>query len=321
LLVPAVLFAVFIFRWLARDAGPVVLLLLLLVYLLLLILLTKVIAIWNAVRWLKYKGAPYAEASGGLEITSSPDLARFEADFFPFGLKDFRLHRYISQNDGLRRGLARLFQSVFFRFGRLSKILCVTVCCLASAFSWNATLRGALGVRGRMLLLCAAALPLVANALLGVEFIYSNAVLGGYAGPFHGEKGRGEPKRLVELKRFVSQVAAALYTGASLTYVAYIDHAAFAGQIAPVVDGLRFWDTLANRATIYLQCSYFSATTFTTVGYGDIAPANPVGQATAFLIMVQSFCLVVMVFASLMSIMSAPASPGPSGPSAKKDAN
>jgi hypothetical protein len=150
----------------------------------------------------------------------------------------------------------------------------------------------------------AAALPLVANALLGFEFICSNLVFGGYALPFHGEDGHGEPRPLVELRQFLKQVITAMYAGATLAYVAYINYAALKGDISTIIIGNRYGEVLVNRTVVYLQCFYFCATTFTTVGYGDIVPANPIGQAIALLIMLQSFCLIVMVFASLMSVTS-----------------
>jgi voltage-gated potassium channel Kch len=46
---------------------------------------------------------------------------------------------------------------------------------------------------------------------------------------------------------------------------------------------------------------YWATTTFATVGYGDISPANGYGQLVAFLIEIQAFAVLGIVFASLFA--------------------
>ena len=169
-----------------------------------------------------------------------------------------------------------------------------------SAYSCNVGAGNALRPFDKGLIWFAAALPLLGNAALAFEFVYSNAVLGGYAVPFHGSSPHGAPRVLVELDIFLKRVGTALVGGATLSYVAVLDHGGLIG-VAPTTHGPTLWAELINRAEIYFQCWYFTVTSFTTVGFGDISPKNIVGQGTALLIMLQSFCLIVLVFASLMS--------------------
>ena len=56
------------------------------------------------------------------------------------------------------------------------------------------------------------------------------------------------------------------------------------------------WDT-AGKLRIYMASFYFVSTVWTTVGFGDIGPANPVEQIyCVFLMFVGS-----LVFATLLS--------------------
>jgi hypothetical protein len=61
---------------------------------------------------------------------------------------------------------------------------------------------------------------------------------------------------------------------------------------------------LVKHLELFLQSVYFSIITIATVGYGDISPANFVGQLIALLTVFVSFSLITFVLASLAAISS-----------------
>ena len=163
---------------------------------LLLILLLKLIAILNAIMWLVKYGRTYKTDYLSRQLPKTKAqyyraLKRCSGAFFPFGLKDFELHRYIektSRKKGVRKNLTVLahgFQALCFRFNKL--ILLIAAYLLISSdliifqwFDWPLTKEQHLYV-----LFVLALIMVIANIFLSVEAIYSYAVLGSYAVSFH----------------------------------------------------------------------------------------------------------------------------------------
>jgi hypothetical protein len=272
----------------------------------------KLTAILNAIRWLLNHGRNYRDKYLNKQLPSTRAqyyraLKRCQGKFFPFGFKDFELHRYIEKT-GRYRGLqhiclplARLSQAVLLRFNRLT--LVATIYLLISSdligikwFDWPLTGEQHLDVSIILVLII-----LITNIFLSVEAIHSYAILGSYAISFHllspeRDRWSGGTLILVELKVFVQRVVSTICAGSIACYVTHLQFRVLTGSI---VEPTAF--DLLNRLKILLQCIYFTVTTFATVGYGDIQPKNGLGQLVAFLIIAQSFALVIIVFASLLS--------------------
>ena len=63
------------------------------------------------------------------------------------------------------------------------------------------------------------------------------------------------------------------------------------------------WD-VTNPQIQYLMCLYFTLTTLTTVGYGDIAPQSPLGQFLASMIMIMGYGIIAVPTGIVTSEMS-----------------
>lgn len=62
------------------------------------------------------------------------------------------------------------------------------------------------------------------------------------------------------------------------------------------------------KGELYLTSFYFTITTVTTVGYGDISPKNPIEQVFGILLMVGgqvSFTYIISMIAQMMNQMEA----------------
>jgi hypothetical protein len=102
---------------------------------------------------------------------------------------------------------------------------------------------------------------------------------------------------LLEVKVVAAKVATTIFSGSAAAYVAYVGFGGLRGDalIALPVRGV------VDVVKLFLEMVYWTTTTFATVGYGDILPSNGYGQFVAFLIEVQAFAVVAIVFASLFT--------------------
>lgn len=267
--------------------------------------LLKVLAIFNAILWLNRKGVSYRQHLAIVQPTLPAQyyqvFEKLNGDFFPFGIKDFRLRQFAERNEGykvLTYG-ARFFQAWLFRYNRLILITSLYLFIIGGLVDLDrVSLLLSSESHSRDLYLLAI-IALWSNFLLSIEIIYSYATLKSYA-MFHMHPHKEEgPLSISELKIFVWRILTTVVAGATAAYVAYLKYNALSGQITGREPG-----GLYNRLKIYFQCIYFIATTFVTVGYGDIIPVNGKGQLIAFLIEIQSFSLVVIVFAALIASRS-----------------
>jgi len=261
----------------------------------------KVTGIWHAIHWLGKRGKDYR--------ASIPPKAcvedRYEAaersggGFFPFGLRDYKLRRYVTRLQSNKRYLGTplyFFQAMLYRFERLNFIagaFTVIAISLMPVARLNLLIPAAVT---RILLYVLTLSLLATNVLLSVEAIFSYATLGGYAGPFHMLSTTSD-SLLLELKVLVERVVASIWSG---TVAAYVGHAGFQALVGKTI--LPFQAGGLWRAVSLLwQSMYFATTTFVTVGYGDISPANTWGQVVSFGIELQSFAVIAIVLASLFS--------------------
>lgn len=270
---------------------------------LLFIWILKLMAICNAIRWLHHDGTSYKEyIEEHSPILDNEYDQAFEAcngNKLPFGIKDYKLRRFAKRIEGIKAVtfIARFFQAWLFRFNWLIGVT-------AFYLFFVGWLIPPSRVPTSFTLYLLALLALGSNIPLSIEAIYAYSTLESYAVSFHMQS--REKKGLSgDLLLFIKRVLTTVISGATACYVAYIRHDALAGHITPPEPG-----DLYNQLKIYLQCVYFTATTFATVGYGDIYPNNGMGQLIAFLVEIQSFALVVIVFASLLASRSQQKSDG-----------
>jgi hypothetical protein len=285
---------------------------------LLLCVLVKIVAIVSAIRWIGKHGAEYRRFVDQLEKTKGSvrtedfDAARdsCHADFFPYGLKEFRLRQGISRLRGgprLQR-IAGVLLAFYYRFlvqyhylgflitGYL--ILLPGMHLAVTGSPITAFHAGSAYVLSLLLL--------AMNMAIEVEVILGYATLGGYGRYFHmltTERMRlaaGSPF-LVEVGIAAAMSLVMLVTGAGACSVAYVLLDGFGGE------GLLKYNACqpVNWGAIYLQCVYFALTTLTTVGYGDIAPRNGFGQLTTALIMLQNFIFLALVITTIVSVVKA----------------
>lgn len=273
---------------------------------LLIVLIMKLLAIFNAIRWLNRNGVSYGQHLAQHPPKSQADyyLAFEECNgkFFPFGIKDFRLRRYIEQGKGnkvLTYGSC-FFQEYLFRFNRLIVVIILYLFIMGGLIPLDQVTVFISENFHSFGLYLLAVIALGSNFFLSIEAIYSYAILESYAGLFHMQTVKEGRSLLSDLGIFVWRVLTTVGAGATAFYIAYIKYDALSGHII-----LRGQDGLWNRLKIYLQCVYFTTTTFATVGYGDIIPQNGKGQLIAFLVEIQSFSLVAIVIAIVIASLLA----------------
>src|SRR5450759_218341 len=65
--------------------------------------------------------------------------------------------------------------------------------------------------------------------------------------------------------------------------VIYLTFSLVFGLLYFLFDSLDFKSTAGNKTVHFLDYIYFSAVTFTTIGYGDIIPKDGIGQVLVFI--------------------------------------
>ena len=269
---------------------------------LLLVVLLKAIAVVNAIRWLHSRGPAFAAAVAAEppETVVDQELLydRFEAGFFPFGVKDYRVRRMARQMQGPRQLLVglplRVFQSTLFNLALLAALACAYLVALASAPPVPFLLPGP--VHDTVALALALSL-IVTTILIAVEAVYSYAVIGSYGQGFHElrpQRRRPERALVREFQVFVGALLAAHLAGLGAMYL--ISHR-FGGYAKVAVST----PDLAGVSRQALDCSYYTLATF--VGAGDPEPLTAVGKLASGMVVLQGLAFVVLVLASMFSIV------------------
>lgn len=296
--------------------------LLLTTFFLSLILFIKIISIFNAINWIRKFGNKYKNEYRKISIQSNGGDNRIKfneycclvekcnGDWFPFGVKDFKLklaYTKFYKNGKLKYKILSyfifLFQNYIYRLQRLSIICCFFVVLSSIAFSefmFNESLFAKLFIYFQGILL------LIANSIITIEAAYCYAIFNDYATTFHMISRNMDffsngNKRLLELKLISGKIINAIACSSVSVYSSFIMFDGFKGD--SLVSGLAWFKcfNILHQIYLLLQFVYFSTTTFVTVGFGDIVPANWSGQIVTFLIEVQSFCIVIIVIASMFS--------------------
>lgn len=293
---------------------------------LLFVWIKKFVAIWKAIRWLRNHGKSFKDRlDTELPVSQSDYQKLFEAcngDFWPHGVKDFKLTQNLESIKGSKPVCYRikwLYKNLFFRFNRLIVVTSVYLFFAAGFLDLKQPVVFLTAETHSFLLYLLAVIALATNFLPFIEAVYSYAILGSYAVSFHmqtpDKDGRDNRKcwlsrlrsfifgrihrtsLLSELRVFIFKVLATVGAGATAFYIAHINYYAYQGNTLINPNQSDLW----SRIKMYWQGVYFTATTFATVGYGDIEPANGKGQLISFLVEAQAFSLVIIVFAALIA--------------------
>jgi hypothetical protein len=287
--------------------------------LLCLITLLKLISISNAIRWLGSDAARYRKdvmASKPQTVLAMEVLLQVcHADFFPFGLKDYRLARYMRK---LPRKSARgtvtwwimaIFQKILFQFQGLalaSAAFLVLGAHAPAGLTWTTrNIYGGIGAALGILLM-------IGIILLAGESFISYVVLGSYGVAFHrldmprrrilDEAARpsmvlpwpaNRNLAIVEMFAYAGTFITAFVIMACSTYFISVQLGGFAAlddQIGPgLIDGHRLFDAFYWTVNIA----------------GGSSEANPVTVLAMFLAMIGTITyllLTVVVLAGLAGI-------------------
>ena len=276
---------------------------------LLAVVLLKIVSIVQAIRWLGCSGHEYAKLRSHSPPGSEEDyfvaFERSSGKHFPFGVKDYLLRRYISdgsKSTGIRHAaacVASIFQKSLYRFERLTLIVGFWAVVMVTVQYNTYWLKSIVSHNALLYILTSAVLA--TNILLSVEAVFSYAILGGYATPFHMLGSPRSTRLLLELGVVIGKIVTTIFSGAVTAYVVYLAFDGLQGatlDVPPPANAMK-------AIVLFLQMVYWVTTTFSTVGYGDITPSNGYGQLVAFLIEVQAFAVLGIVFASLFTAKDA----------------
>jgi hypothetical protein len=270
---------------------------------LLAVVLLKILAVFNAIRWLHSHGPAFAAALAEQPPQSVVDQERLYdrlgADFFPFGIKDYRIRRMARRLRGPRGLLlgwpARVFQVLLFNLALLAVLTAGYLIALASTPSLPDLL--ARPVHDAIALALALSV-IVATMLIAVEAVYGYAVLGSYGLGFHELRPeRRVPERALvrEFQVFAGALIAAHLAGVGAVYLISHRFEGYAKIPASTPTDL------AHTALQVLDCSYYTMATF--VGAGDPEPLTAAGKMASGLIAAQGLAFLVLVLASMLSIV------------------
>ncbi|RJL35596.1 hypothetical protein [Bailinhaonella thermotolerans] len=270
----------------------------------------KAVAIFNATRWLHLHGPAYRQAFGW-ESTGRAERERLVEEhggaFFPFGLKDYRLRRYLrrSRRFSPLRILLLLWHALFFRLGWLMPLcaaaLIATAVAPARLLLFPPPLTDAAGLTLSVLLL-------LVTLLIVVESVYGYALLGSYGFAFHllNPRRLGPGRRLLrELQVFIGVVMTALLAGLGafcFTSVRFDGFERLPGEVVTPLDVL-------NRI---LDSAYYTFMAF--LGSGEADPRNIPGRLIVALLGLQGFAILVLVLGVLASAVPSPPLAGPPQP-------
>lgn len=295
--------------------------------LLCLVVLLKLVSILSAIRWLGGDAAKYRNevvkhrprTVFALEVK----LRMYRADFFPFGLKDYRLAGYMRR---LPRGSVLgavawwallLFQKVFYQFQGLAAVSAVVL--VVGAHAPRGMLLASRDVYGGMGAALGIALML-GIILLTCESFLSYVVLGSYGAAFHRLDARRlrvldeavrpsmllpEPgnrnRAIIEMIAYGGIFLMAFTIMTSVTYFVSLQLGGFSALADPVGPGLVDWRRLYDA--LY-------ATVNIAGGSSEGTPVTVLAMFIGMLGTITYLLLTVIVLAALAGIaIAAPSNP------------
>lgn len=292
-----------------------------------LITLLKLISISNAIRWLGTSARHYRkeivkrrpQTVFALEV----QLRIFRADFFPFGLKDYRLAGYMRRLPRASAGgkaawwALVFFQKVFFQFQGIAAVSAAAL--VLGAHAPHGMLLAARNVYAGM----GAALGILLMAgiiLLTSESFLSYVVLGSYGAAFHRLDARRLrvldeavrpsmllPERadtnvaIIEMFAYAGIFLMAFAIMTSVTYFISLQLGGFSALTDPVGQGLIDWRRLYD--TLYTTVNIAG-------GSSEGTPSTVLAMLIGMLGTITYLLLTVIVLAALAGIaISAPSDP------------
>jgi|tagenome__1003787_1003787.scaffolds.fasta_scaffold20812091_2 hypothetical protein len=139
---------------------------------------------------------------------------------------------------------------------------------------------------------------LIETLLLAGETLLAVLMLGDYSYSFQLNWKPGLTRRMAELKWFTLRLYRVWLAGVTTIYVWHLHWRVLTGPVLiPAAVGFP-----GSCLRLALQCGYFTEVTMATVGFGDIQPANGLGQLVTFVIILCSFCWVTVTFAAIVTV-------------------
>lgn len=293
--------------------------------LLLLALAVKLKAIVSAIIWIAWHGERHAvelrEKRQVRELTEDAFFASFRhhgGGFWPFGVKDHKLRSLIRRLKGApaaSRAVAMLsirscaaavldaLRLILFQYVGLSLTAALFVIFAAIAYRFPQFL----GIEAPI------ALPPIAfaivcgtmlmNIAMAVEYVFGYLFLTDYALYFHMLSPpktvlAGRSQQAVGLQIVVMLIMVVFATGLASVFGVYLLFCGFGGGVLQHYGSPR----LSDLPAIAAFCAYYTLTTLTTTGYGDITPQNWVGVVVGAGLQFEAIAVFVFVLAFFWSV-------------------
>jgi Protein of unknown function (DUF2442)/Ion channel len=266
----------------------------------------KIISISNAVRWIFRYGRAHADYIDAIERkTRKPALEQeilksFQVNsggFLPFGAKDYRLRDAIARvKIRFIRMFLDLVRKTFFSYPRL--IILAPFYALSMTILIKYSLAPPLHLIGPNFLYFLSIASLIVSIPLLIEHVVGFFVFDNYHRYFH-------MMDFQELDPDLSKLWQLFALGFTATSIVFVGFSAVFVTLALFngfnYDGERkiLFEIFVWRDLIHLllYCLYFTVTTISTTGYGDIHAINGYGMLISILLLVLTFFLVTFVFA------------------------
>lgn len=295
--------------------------------LLLIALAVKLKAVLSAIIWIARDGEEHAVELRNerkiRDITEEDFFASFRSHsgaFWPFGVKDYKLRSLIRQLQhppeppssailfSIRWCIAsalNLLRLMLFEYRFLSFVSVVFIVVAAVAYRFPESLRIHVTDSIRHMAFAIALGTILMNLAMTVEFVFGHLFLTDYALYFHMLSPpktvlAGRSQLVVELQVFVMLALVVFATGLAAVFGVYLLFGGFGGGVLEQYTSPH----LSDLPTIAWFCAYYTLTTLTTTGFGDIVPKNGFGVAIGVGLQVEAFAIIVFGLAVFWYVRS-----------------
>jgi hypothetical protein len=253
----------------------------------------KIIAMLNAIVYIVRAGRQHVDnlllrqsQLGGAALTQCDFFESFEktgGNFWPFGMKDYKLRKLALAG---RRKLTGII--VLFSYPVLPGIisLYVVLASVVSHYIFD------LGAAFNIFIYSLALLALTMNLPIAVEHAVGPNLIGNYAEKIHmtGTFDDSSVKVISAFKVLIAIMLDILSTGTAAVFSTLL---LVHGIKPPEEININELDVL-SLIKLIIYCLYFTMTTLSTVGYGDVYPMNTYGRV--IIITLLSLCFILIGF-------------------------